>query len=204
MTAPILEVRDLVVDYRVGLHADLARRRPSQLSGGQRQRVTIARALAAEPKLIVLDEAVSALDVSVRNEVLLLLDRLRREDGLTYLFVSHDMGAVAQIATDIVVLYLGKIVERGDARRVISAPAHPYTRALIAAVPSFGSAKTEAVTKGEIGDPANPPAGCRFHPRCPFAIDRCQEVEPVLTEFNGREAACIRLADITLGSDAAL
>ena len=194
----------IAVLQRVGLHADLARRRPSQLSGGQRQRVTIARALAAEPKLIVLDEAVSALDVSVRNEVLLLLDRLRREDGLTYLFVSHDMGAVAQIATDIVVLYLGKIVERGDARRVISAPAHPYTRALIAAVPSFGSAKTEAVTKGEIGDPANPPAGCRFHPRCPFAIDRCQEVDPVLTEFNGREAACIRLAEITLGSVAAL
>jgi oligopeptide/dipeptide ABC transporter ATP-binding protein len=144
----------------------------------------------------VLDEAVSALDVSVRNEILILLDQLRREDGLTYLFVSHDMGAVAQIATEIVVLYLGKIVERGDARRVISAPAHPYTRALIAAVPSFGAAKTEAVTKGEIGDPANPPNGCRFHPRCPFAIDRCQVVDPVLTDFDGREAACIRLESV--------
>ena len=186
----------IAVLQRVGLHADLAMRRPAQLSGGQRQRVTIARALAAEPKLIVLDEAVSALDVSVRNEILILLDRLRWEDGLTYLFVSHDMGAVAQIATDIVVLYLGKIVERGDARRVISAPAHPYTKALIAAVPSFGSAKTEAVTKGEIGDPANPPSGCRFHPRCPFAIDRCREVDPVLTEFDGRLAACVRLDEI--------
>jgi oligopeptide/dipeptide ABC transporter ATP-binding protein len=186
----------IAVLQRVGLHADLAQRRPSQLSGGQRQRVTIARALAAEPKLIVLDEAVSALDVSVRNEILILLDQLRREDGLTYLFVSHDMGAVAQIATEIVVLYLGKIVERGDAQRVISAPAHPYTRALIAAVPSFGAAKTETVTKGEIGDPANPPNGCRFHPRCPFAIDRCQVVDPVLTDFDGREAACIRLESV--------
>jgi len=186
----------IAVLRRVGLHADLALRRPSQLSGGQRQRVTIARALAAEPKLIVLDEAVSALDVSVRNEILLLLDRLRREDGLTYLFVSHDMGAVAQIATDIVVLYLGKIVERGDARRVISAPAHPYTQALIAAVPSLGTATVDAATKGEIGDPANPPAGCRFHPRCRFAIARCQTIDPALATYDGRLAACIRLNEI--------
>lgn len=182
--------------HRVGLHADLAQRRPSQLSGGQRQRATIARALAAAPRLIVLDEAVSALDVSVRNEILILLDRLRRDDGLTYLFVSHDMGAVAQIATEIVVLYLGKIVERGEAKRVISTPAHPYTKALIAAVPSFVSAKAKAVAAGEIGDPANPPSGCRFHPRCAFAIDRCQQIDPALAVFDGRLAACIRLDEI--------
>jgi oligopeptide/dipeptide ABC transporter ATP-binding protein len=178
---------------RVGLHRDLAVRRPSQLSGGQRQRVTIARALAAEPKLVVLDEPVSALDVSVRNEILLLLDKLRREDGLTYLFVSHDMGAVAQIATEVAVLYLGKIVEIGEAARVISSPAHPYTKALIAAVPSLGSGKITAVTRGEIGDPANPPPGCRFHPRCPIAVDRCKETDPSLDTFEGRRVACIRL-----------
>jgi oligopeptide/dipeptide ABC transporter ATP-binding protein len=184
---------------RVGLHRDLAERRPSQLSGGQRQRVTIARALAAEPKLIVLDEAVSALDVSVRNEVLLLLDRLRREDGLTYLFVSHDMGAVAQIATDLAVLYLGRMVERGDARQIISRPAHPYTKALIAAVPSFVPAVAAAATRGEIGDPARPPSGCRFHPRCAFAAPSCAVTVPELQPFDGRLAACLRLDEIAAG-----
>jgi oligopeptide/dipeptide ABC transporter ATP-binding protein len=181
---------------RVGLHADLAERRPTQLSGGQRQRVTIARALAAEPTLIVLDEAVSALDVSVRNEVLTLLDRLRREDGLTYLFVSHDMGAVVQIASEVAVLYLGKVVECGEARRVIAAPAHPYTKALIAAVPSFAPPAVAAETRGEIGDPANAPSGCRFHPRCAFAIQECAATEPLLAPFKGRLAACLRLRDV--------
>ena len=192
----------ITVMQRVGLHADLAQRRPSQLSGGQRQRVTIARALAADPKLIVLDEAVSALDVSVRNEVLGLLDRLRLEDGLTYLFVSHDMGAVAQIATDVAVLYLGKIVESGEAKRVIATPAHPYTKALIAAVPSFVSKQTEDVPKGEIGDPASPPSGCRFHPRCLVALDRCKEIDPALARFDGRLAACIRLDGIPVSQAA--
>lgn len=186
----------IAVLARVGLHGDLADRRPSQLSGGQRQRVTIARALAAEPKLIVLDEAVSALDVSVRNEVLTLLDRLRREDGLTYLFVSHDMGAVAQIASDVAVLYLGKIVERGEARRVIANPAHPYTKALIAAVPSLTPAPPAAETRGEIGDPADPPSGCRFHPRCAFTVDKCRTAEPPLDAFDGRLAACARLTEL--------
>lgn len=189
----------ITVMGRVGLHADLAERRPAQLSGGQRQRVTIARALASEPSLIVLDEAVSALDVSVRNEVLMLLDRLRREDGLTYLFVSHDMGAVAQIATEVAVLYLGKVVECGDARRVIAQPAHPYTKALIAAVPAFKPAVMGARTRGEIGDPANPPTGCRFHPRCASAIDRCATTEPALEPFDARLAACLRLPELAEG-----
>ncbi len=126
---------------RIGLPAALAERRPHQLSGGQRQRVTIARALAAEPRIVILDEAVSALDVSVRNEILALLDELKRERGLTYLFISHDMGAVAQMASEVAVLYLGKVVESGSAEAVIRRPAHPYTRALIAAVPEIRTAK---------------------------------------------------------------
>ena len=178
---------------RVGLRSDLAERRPSQLSGGQRQRVTIARALASKPRMIVLDEPVSALDVSVRNEILLLLDQLRREEGLTYLFVSHDMGAVAQIADEIAVLYLGRVVEHGAAARVIAQPAHPYTKALIAAVPSLGTRRTDAAPRGEIGDPANPPPGCRFHPRCPIAVEACRTTVPELKAFDGRLAACLRL-----------
>jgi oligopeptide/dipeptide ABC transporter ATP-binding protein len=193
-TKPIeLKKRALTLLARVGLRGDLGERRPSQLSGGQRQRVTIARALASEPKMIVLDEPVSALDVSVRNEILLLLDRLRREEGLTYLFVSHDMGAVAQIADEIAVLYLGRVVEHGPAARVIAQPAHPYTKALIAAVPSFGPKRADTTPRGEIGDPANPPPGCRFHPRCPIATEQCRTIAPELKVFDGRLAACLRL-----------
>lgn len=188
-----MKERAVALLARVGLRGDLAERRPSQLSGGQRQRVTIARALASEPKMIVLDEPVSALDVSVRNEILLLLDQLRREEGLTYLFVSHDMGAVAQIADEIAVLYLGRIVEHGEAARVITNPAHPYTKALIAAVPSVGLKRTDSAPRGEIGDPANPPPGCRFHPRCPIAIEDCRTTVPELRTFDGRLAACFRL-----------
>jgi oligopeptide/dipeptide ABC transporter ATP-binding protein len=188
-----LKERALALLARVGLRSDLAERRPSQLSGGQRQRVTIARALASEPKMIVLDEPVSALDVSVRNEILLLLDQLRREEGLTYLFVSHDMGAVAQIADEIAVLYLGRIVEHGEAVRVIKQPAHPYTKALIAAVPSLGPKRSDNTPRGEIGDPANPPPGCRFHPRCPIAVEECRTTVPELKMFDGRFAACFRL-----------
>lgn len=198
MPAAETDLKKLAISLleRVGLHQSLADRRPSQLSGGQRQRVTIARALAGDPKLIVLDEAVSALDVSVRNEVLSLLDRLRREDGLTYLFVSHDMGAVAQVASEIAVLYLGKLVEAGEASRVISAPAHPYTRALIAAVPSFARPTVQSEARGEIGDPANPPSGCRFHPRCPVSTSACSEADPPLALFDHRAVACIRLEEI--------
>lgn len=186
----------IAVMQRVGLHRDLADRRPAQLSGGQRQRVTIARALIAKPRLIVLDEAVSALDVSVRNEVLRLLERLRQEDGIAYLFVSHDMGAVAQIATDIAVLYLGQVVEAGPAEDVIMRPSHPYTRALIAAVPTLRRQHPMAQARGEIGDPAHPPPGCRFHPRCEYAIERCRHSQPPLTGSDLRRAACFRADEI--------
>jgi oligopeptide/dipeptide ABC transporter ATP-binding protein len=181
---------------RVGLSADLAERRPHQLSGGQRQRVTIARALAAEPRLIILDEAVSALDVSVRNEILALLDELKRERRLTYLFISHDMGAVAQMATEVAVLYLGKLVELGAAEAVIRRPVHPYTRALIAAVPTVDGTTRKAQTIGETDDPAHPPPGCRFHRRCSYAVERCRSDVPREREYASRVVACHRAEEI--------
>ena len=192
--------RDIAADYlgRVGLNARHMDRLPQQLSGGQRQRVTIARALVAKPKLVILDEAVSALDVSVRNEVLLLLDRLKDSEQLTYLLISHDMGAVAQLATSVAVLYLGKLVELGPAPRVIGQPAHPYSRALIDAVPALNKlvATSAPALSGEIGDPAQPPSGCRFHPRCPYAIDRCRSEVPELQPHRGGDVACLRAAEI--------
>jgi peptide/nickel transport system ATP-binding protein len=182
---------------RVGLPVGAAERRPHQLSGGQRQRVTIARALAAVPRLIILDEAVSALDVSVRNEILALLDELKLERRLTYLFISHDMGAVAQMASDVAVLYLGKLVERGAASAVIQRPAHPYTRALIAAVPSLAtSTRRQIPAIGEVDDPANPPSGCRFHRRCPHAVERCRRDEPAERTYADRLVACHLVEEI--------
>src|SRR5206468_7057210 len=165
--------RAMVLLERVGLDRSFGDRHPHQLSGGQRQRVTIARALAPAPRLVILDEAVSALDVSVRNEILVLLDDLKREEGLTYLLISHDMGAVAQMATEVAVTYLGKVVESGEARQVIRHPVHPYTDALLAAVPTVSADVVDPSVRprGEIGDSAHPPSGCRYHPRCPLAID---------------------------------
>ena len=192
--------RDVAADYlgRVGLNTRHMDRLPQQLSGGQRQRVTIARALVAKPKLVILDEAVSALDVSVRNEVLLLLDRLKDSEQLTYLLISHDMGAVAQLATSVAVLYLGKLMELGPAPRVIGQPAHPYSRALIDAVPALNkAARPDApALSGEIGDPAQPPSGCRFHPRCPYVTDRCRSEVPQLHFYRGGDVACLRAAEI--------
>ena len=183
--------RAVALLQRVGLPAGVADRRPAEISGGQRQRVTIARALSAEPKLIVLDEAVSALDVSVRNEVLFLLDDLQREKGLTYLLITHDMGAVVQIATDVAVLYLGRLVESGAAAHVLADPAHPYTRALLAAVPTLDNAASPSDRpRGEIGNPEHPPSGCRYHPRCPAATAICQSQVPELRPVRNRAVAC--------------
>lgn len=182
----------------VGLPAGTADRYPHQLSGGQRQRIGIARALAVEPAVLVLDEALSALDVSVRAEVMNLLARLRRELGLTYIFISHDLGMVRHIADRIAVMYLGQVVEIGSWDTVSDAPAHPYTAALNSAVPVADpvveAARPALTVRGEVPDAARPPGGCRFHPRCPLAQPICSSVNPALEPFGpagtGHRVSC--------------
>jgi oligopeptide/dipeptide ABC transporter ATP-binding protein len=176
--------------------SDFAMRFPHELSGGQRQRVVIAGALVMNPELVVADEPVSMLDVSIRTELLRLMLDLRRERGLTYLFITHDLSLAWVLADRIAVMYLGKVLEVGPAERVIRHPQNPYTRALVSVSPSpaprtGGAAPARTILVGETPDAAHVPAGCRFHPRCPLAFDRCRVEEPPLFEVGGgQQAAC--------------
>ena len=191
------DIRERVTELleQVGLPVDAARRYPHEFSGGQRQRVGIARALALRPKVIICDEPVSALDVSVRAQVINLLEDLQQKTGVAYLFISHDLSVVEHVADRLIVMYLGRIVESGQAAEIWERPAHPYTAALLAAAPvadpRLARSRRRSILQGELPSPLDPPPGCSFHVRCPLARERCRQERPLLRSVaGGRSVAC--------------
>src|SRR6186713_2445080 len=183
----------------VGLSRRFIKRYPHEFSGGQRQRIGIARALAVDPDFIVADEPISALDVSIQAQIMNLLEKLRREKNLTYLFISHDLRAIRHVSDRVAVMYLGKLVEIAEAKTIYKEPLMPYTKALISAVPvpdpQVEAVRQRIVLEGDVPSPINPPTGCRFHTRCPYMIEACSQVEPALAEIEPNHfAACIRIS----------
>ena len=177
---------------RVGLAPSYMHRYPHEFSGGQRQRISIARALALNPSFIVLDEPISALDVSIQSQIINLLNDLKDEFDLTYLFISHDLSVVEYISDRVAVMYLGEIVELADSEELYRNPLHPYTQALLSSVPATSpqEKKERVVLQGDVPSPINPPTGCHFHPRCPLAIDICRQRDPELVEIDGHMFRC--------------
>lgn len=199
------ELEDRVAELlrRVGLRPEYMSRYPHAFSGGERQRVSIARALALDPRFVVADEAVSALDVSVRAQILNLLQDLQEEFDLTYLFISHDLSVVEHLCDRVAVMYVGKVVEVADTGEIFDNPKHPYTEALLSAVPNpdprLRDRRQRIVLEGDVPDPANPPSGCLFHTRCPYAEERCKDEEPILREVRpGHHASCHFAEDLDL------
>jgi len=183
----------------VGLNRRFTKRYPHEFSGGQRQRIGIARALAVDPEFIVADEPISALDVSIQAQIMNLMAKLQREKNLTYLFISHDLRAIRHVADRVAVMYLGKIVELGDAKTVYREPLMPYTKALISAVPipdpQIEANRQRIILKGDVPSPINPPSGCHFNTRCPYAIGECKQIAPKLVDIKPQHlAACIRIS----------
>jgi oligopeptide/dipeptide ABC transporter ATP-binding protein len=188
-----IETKTEEILIRVGLGSVCLNKYPHELSGGQRQRVAIARSIILEPSLVILDEPVSALDVSIRAQILNLLADIQEKQGLTYVIIAHDLAMLQHVTSEIAVMYLGKIVETGDTDIVFNNPLHPYTKALFAAVPRTepGRIKNTSALSGEIGNPIDPPSGCHFHPRCAFAMDMCSSQEPPLREVEpNHQVAC--------------
>jgi len=193
---PKSQIKNKIIELleSVGLGRQHIDRYPHEFSGGQRQRIGIARALAVDPSVIICDEPVSALDVSIQAQIVNLMKELQKERGLTYIFISHDLSVVHHLCEKIAVMYLGKIVELSDKYTLFNAPKHPYTKALLSAIPSIdqqSDTNTLSVLKGDMPSPADPPKGCSFHTRCPFAMDECKSVEPHLKNFEGNhKVAC--------------